>query len=113
MLGRDAELQMVRQWLDRHALRLVTLIGPGGVGKTRLALEIARAMAADDAARVVFVPLAAAGNAGLAAAIAEAFLAYATSPPLICPGASASLARIERRCWCSTISNTCSTRRRS
>ena len=74
LLGRDAELQVVRQWLDGRALRLVTLIGPGGVGKTRLALEIARATAADQAARVVFVPLAAAGDAALAAsAIAEGF----------------------------------------
>jgi predicted ATPase/DNA-binding XRE family transcriptional regulator len=74
LLGRDAELQVVRQWLDGRALRLVTLIGPGGVGKTRLALEIARATAADEAARVVFVPLAAAGDAAVAAsAIAEGF----------------------------------------
>jgi predicted ATPase/DNA-binding XRE family transcriptional regulator len=74
LLGRAAELQLVRQWLDDRALRLVTLIGPGGVGKTRLALEIARATAADEAARVVFVPLAAVGDAALAAAaIAEGF----------------------------------------
>ena len=74
LLGRAAELQLVRQWLDDRAQRLVTLIGPGGVGKTRLALEIARATAADEAARVVFVPLAALGDAALAAAaIAEGF----------------------------------------
>jgi len=72
LFGRAAELHTVRQWLDGRAVRLVTLVGPGGVGKTRLALEIARATAADDTARVVFVPLAAAGNAALAAmAIAE------------------------------------------
>ena len=67
LFGRDAELHTVRQWLDGRAVRLVTLVGPGGVGKTRLALEIARATAADDTARVVFVSLAAAGNAALAA----------------------------------------------
>jgi predicted ATPase/DNA-binding XRE family transcriptional regulator len=74
LLGRDVELQVVRGWLGQGDLRLITLIGPGGVGKTRLALEIAGAAAADETARVVFVPLAAVGNAALApAAIAEGF----------------------------------------
>ena len=35
----------LRQWLADPAARLITLIGPGGVGKTRLALELARAIA--------------------------------------------------------------------
>src|SRR6187455_1218886 len=46
LLGRDAELQTLRHWLADPAARLVTLTGPGGVGKTRLALEIARGIAA-------------------------------------------------------------------
>jgi predicted ATPase len=51
----------------------VTLIGPGGVGKSRLALEIARAIAAEGVTRVVFVPLAAIQNAAFVApAVAEA-----------------------------------------
>jgi predicted ATPase/DNA-binding winged helix-turn-helix (wHTH) protein len=40
LIGRDAELAEVKSLLDAH--RLVTLIGPGGIGKTRLALEVAR-----------------------------------------------------------------------
>jgi len=40
-VGRVAELQEVGRELERH--RLVTLVGPGGSGKTRLALEAARA----------------------------------------------------------------------
>ena len=72
LLGRDADLQTLRQWLADPAARLVTLTGPGGVGKTRLALEIARAISAKGTARVAFVPLAAVrSSAFVAAAIAE------------------------------------------
>jgi predicted ATPase/DNA-binding SARP family transcriptional activator len=52
LVGRTAELEEVAALLDAGA-RLVTLTGPGGIGKTRLALEAARA--ADDDA--TFVPL--------------------------------------------------------
>lgn len=40
LVGRDAEVAALTRLLA--AERLVTLVGPGGVGKTRLALEIAR-----------------------------------------------------------------------
>jgi predicted ATPase/DNA-binding XRE family transcriptional regulator len=74
LLGRDADVQTLRHRLADSAARLITLIGPGGVGKTRLALEIARAISAESPARVVFVPLAATRNvAFVASAIAEAF----------------------------------------
>ena len=52
--------------LDRVA-RLVTLTGPGGVGKTRLAIEVASTLEMGFAA-VAFVPLAPVGDAGLVAA---------------------------------------------
>jgi predicted ATPase/DNA-binding XRE family transcriptional regulator len=72
LLGRDAEMEKLRQWLSDPASRLITLIGPGGVGKTRLALELARATAEEDTVRVVFVSLAAIRDpAFVAAAIAE------------------------------------------
>ena len=73
LLGRDTDVQTLRQWLADPAARLITLIGPGGVGKTRLALELARAIAEEGATRVVFVPLAAIRDpAFVAPAIAEA-----------------------------------------
>ncbi len=72
LLGRDADLQALGQWLADPAARLITLTGPGGVGKTRLALEIARGIAAEGATRVVFVALAAIRKpAFVASAIAE------------------------------------------
>ena len=58
LLGRENDLQTLRRWLADPAARLITLLGPGGVGKTRLALELARAIAEDGETRVVFVPLA-------------------------------------------------------
>jgi predicted ATPase/DNA-binding XRE family transcriptional regulator len=74
LLGRDADVQTLRQWLADPAARLITLLGPGGVGKTRLALELARAIADEGATRVLFVPLAAIQDpAFVESAIAEGF----------------------------------------
>jgi len=42
-IGRDGPVREVAGLLERH--RLVTLTGPGGVGKTRLAAEVARRVA--------------------------------------------------------------------
>jgi len=73
LLGRDDDLRVVRGWWSDATARLITLTGAGGVGKTRLALEAARRIAAGGDARVVFVPLAAVHQASLVArAIAEA-----------------------------------------
>ena len=73
LLGRDADVQTLRLWLADSSARLITLTGPGGVGKTRLALEIAGAVAAEGTFRVLFVGLAAVRSPALVAqAIAEA-----------------------------------------
>ncbi len=73
LLGRETDVRTLQHWLADPAARLITLIGPGGVGKTRLALELARAIADEGATRVVFVPLAAIRNPEfVASAIAEA-----------------------------------------
>jgi predicted ATPase/DNA-binding XRE family transcriptional regulator/energy-coupling factor transporter ATP-binding protein EcfA2 len=73
LLGRDRDLELLQQWLADPTVRLITLVGPGGVGKTRLALEVGHKVAEDDSARVVFVELASVRQAAFVApAIAEA-----------------------------------------
>src|SRR4030095_7825242 len=74
LVGRDGDIAILQQWAADPTARLITLVGPGGVGKTRLALELAHAITTASATRVVFVPLAAIRNpVFVASAIAEAF----------------------------------------
>ncbi len=56
LLGRDAEVREVAELLADH--RLVTLTGPGGVGKTRLAIDAARTATPVFPEGMVFVDLA-------------------------------------------------------
>ena len=63
-LGRDRELQDVGERL-RNGVRLLTLTGPGGTGKTRLALQAAAEAADDFAEGAWWVPLAALRDPGL------------------------------------------------
>ncbi|RAY12828.1 hypothetical protein DPM19_22680 [Actinomadura craniellae] len=66
LIGRESEIAEIRELVAAH--RLVTLTGPGGVGKTRLAIAAARP--AEDVAFVDLAPLH--DGAGVVAAIAEA-----------------------------------------
>lgn len=78
LIGREVELGLLRRRLAEPNCRLITLIGLGGVGKTRLALQAARESAARFLHGVCFVPLTAAqDHAGL---IAGAFAALNARP---------------------------------
>ncbi len=72
-VGREAESGLVNERLDDPACRLLTLVGPGGFGKTRLALAVARSRAEKAPDDVAWVDLAGARTLERAvAAIAEA-----------------------------------------
>jgi predicted ATPase/DNA-binding SARP family transcriptional activator len=73
LVGRTQALAEIVNQLHLPGVRLLTLVGPGGMGKTRLALEVGRDLLTTFADGVFFVPLAAISSpAALAPAIATA-----------------------------------------
>ena len=72
-IGREPEAAALRQLLGRDDVRLVTLTGPGGIGKTRLALQVAGEIGQQFPSGVCFVSLSVVGEPGLlASTIAQA-----------------------------------------
>src|SRR5262249_30292115 len=65
LIGREREVAVVRALLTDDGVRLVTLTGPGGTGKTRLGLAVAAELTEAFADGVWFVDLSALREAGL------------------------------------------------
>ncbi len=74
LVGRGAELAELTGRLRDPAVRLLTLVGPGGTGKTRLALEVATSAVDDFPGGVSFVRLAAVTDGALVVAAVAAVL---------------------------------------
>ncbi|HTU40647.1 MAG TPA: protein kinase [Candidatus Aquilonibacter sp.] len=71
-IGREQEMSDLRQLLRHEDARLVTLTGPGGIGKTRLALQVACEISDSFAGGVCFVSLSAVkGSEAMSTAIAQ------------------------------------------
>lgn len=56
LIGRDTEISFIRDRL--REVRMITITGPGGIGKTRLGLEVARSLVPEFAGDVQYVELA-------------------------------------------------------
>lgn len=83
-VGREKDLAQVLALLDNPDCRLLTLVGPGGIGKTRLALQAAAEKVEDFTHGVYFVPLAAlTGPEFIVSAVADAlrFSFYSARDP--------------------------------
>ena len=76
LIGREQDTAAVVAYLLNEEIRLVTLTGPLGVGKTRLSLQAARQVVPNFADGVFFVPLASLQEAEMAAHAAIQALGY-------------------------------------
>jgi predicted ATPase/DNA-binding SARP family transcriptional activator/Tfp pilus assembly protein PilF len=84
--GRAAEVAILMEHLATPGTRLITLLGPGGIGKTRLALHVGELASAQFTHGVYFVPLTAVGSSTfLVSAVANAlhFTFYDQGDPRI------------------------------
>ena len=67
LIGREREVEAVSERLRSPETRLLTLVGPGGTGKTRVGLQAAAELVEDFEDGVFFVPLAAITDPALVA----------------------------------------------
>jgi non-specific serine/threonine protein kinase len=92
-IGREREVAAVADMMRRPSVRLLTLTGPGGVGKTRLAVRVAERIAADFPDGVWFVDLAPVRDPALVAStIGRTFGVEETGGRPIADGIAAYLA---------------------
>ena len=68
-VGREKEIAAAKELLLRQDVHLVTITGPGGIGKTRLAVQVASGLVERFPGGTHFVPLSSLGDPGLIASV--------------------------------------------
>ena len=105
LIGREQEVAEVRDLLSREQTRLVTLTGPGGTGKTRLALQVAAEAQEVSRDGVYFVDVSSLTDAALLLPAVAGVLALHEAGVQSVRDSSSSFSRPSRSCSCSTTSN--------
>jgi len=108
-IGRESEVAEVEAALRAH--RLVTLTGVGGVGKTRLAVEVAAELAESFPDGVWFFELAAVADPAAVPDAVAAVLGIIQQPGKSVAKVWPLRWRAGSDCWCSTTASTCVTPR--
>ena len=92
-IGREPDLhRAVTVWIEQSP-RILTVVGPGGIGKTRFAIELARILADEADGATVFVPLAPLRDPDLVLAAIATKLGAASALPTAAHKAIPSAAR--------------------
>lgn len=107
LIGREADLAAAEQILTGESERLLTLTGPPGIGKTRLATQLAARLLPGLAEGGCFVELAPVEDA---AWVPDAIARALRLPPVDArpaPNKSSTPCATGPRCWCLTTSNMC------
>ncbi|MGC1376444.1 MAG: tetratricopeptide repeat protein [Anaerolineales bacterium] len=86
LIGRERELETIRQVLLRDEVKLLTITGPGGIGKTRLALQAATELLDKFEDGVFFAPLASITDPDLVAVTILQTLGFVTGENLQAAG---------------------------
>lgn len=110
LIGRSAAQQKLQDLVS--AYRVVTLTGPGGIGKTALALEVARSVVGEFGDGGWLVELASLSDPDLVPSAVAGTLGLRLAANIISPEAVARAIPKRSFCWFLTIVNTSSTRQR-
>lgn len=79
LIGREKELELIQKVILRDGVNLLTITGPGGIGKTRLALQVATELLDDFEDGVFFISLAAITDPALVPTTILQTLGFTTS----------------------------------